>query len=55
MPVGNISRFNTLLSDLALTEDVSSAVTLIIDHASDDKWMLKAQDSLAKGARLQHI
>ncbi|MDO6721045.1 enoyl-CoA hydratase/isomerase family protein [Psychrosphaera sp. 1_MG-2023] len=52
MPVGNISRFNTLLSDLALTEDVSSAVTLIIDHASDDKWMLKAQDSLAKGSPL---
>lgn len=52
MPSGNISRFSELLTDLATIESVSAAVTKILDISSDDKWMLRAQDSLAKGSPL---
>lgn len=52
VPRGNITNFKSLMTELAQCETAQSAVAKILDVSSDDKWMLKAQDGLAKGSAL---
>ena len=56
MPSGNISNHKELINSLANCERVESAVVNILDEQSEDKWLTRAQASLAHGSMLSaHI
>lgn len=52
MPASNIQNHKELISSLANSERVQSAVINILDEQSEDKWFVRAQASLKHGSAL---
>jgi enoyl-CoA hydratase/carnithine racemase len=56
MPAGNIAKHQDLIEQLVNCDRVESAVVKILDQATTDKWLSKAQQGLANGSALSmHI
>lgn len=52
MPASNLHQHKELITALADCQSASAAVAMILDDKSSDKWMLKAQQTLAHGSAL---
>lgn len=52
MPEGNIGHYQSFMTQLNEVASPSAAVAAILDFQSEDKWMVKAKQSLSHGSAL---